>query len=448
MTRKARIDPERKALALQNLEELQSATNHRGGEQATKLIGTSGRWPEEKIIRTGSVDLDMSIGIGGIPRGRIHEIYGVESAGKTTLVLHVVAEAQRAGMNVLYIDAESALDPNYTKKLGVDLDLMLINQPNSLEAAIDLMAHSMEASLTEDANDLLILVDSIPALAGASVYQDSAEQQTRALAARIWSQQMPKLVKLAGRSNSTIILINQMRDGMDMWTPQTTPGGRAIKFAASLRIELKRKVEDKKSDAGSTGQTVSFKVVKNKVGSPFKGGTFWLPAGKPIKWENDVISTAMAWGSSGLIQADWKGSLDGGEKKNGWFSLQLRPEWVDLMIQDELEEWLATDGQPDEKGTIQEHTEENFDFTYDADGLREKLFITEYREGKFRDELLNYPSLIEAIEDALLDTLNEGTAIDDVEGTAESESGQEALEAIERGEEIEEPEDEDEQESA
>lgn len=412
MTRK-KITMEQRASSLSNLDALLAATNAMGKEQLTRLNGTTGRWPNHKIIRTGSLELDMCIGIGGLPRGRICEIYGQESSGKTTLFLHVVAEAQRQGMNVLYIDAESALDPNYCQKLGVDLDLWLINQPDSLESAIDLMAAAMGNSMSADTNDLLIVLDSIPALAAQVVHDTSAEQQTRALNARHWSAQMPKLTKLARQSNSTILLINQMRESMDMYTPASTPGGKAIKFAASVRIALKRDVEGKKNEGGSDGQFGTIDVVKNKVGSPFKKGSFWLPKGGPIIWEKDVIDTCMAWGE--VVYADSQ-FVDGELiSKKGWFALELKKGWLDLIRQDELVKWLEFNDLSDDDGNLPDgdglHTEENFD----SEWLDETEVIQAYRLSKFTELISVYPSLIEAMEEALLDTLNTGIPVDDVE---------------------------------
>lgn len=420
MTRHKNLELDIRKHSMDNLNTLLSATNAAGGEQVTKLEGTTGRWPTNKIIRTGSLDLDMCIGIGGLPRGRICEIYGRESSGKTTLFLLVVVEAQRAGMNVLYIDAESALDPNYCKNLGVDLDLWLINQPDSLESAIDLMVAAMKASMDADSNDLLIVVDSIPALAAQIVHDESAEKQTRALSARHWSMQIPKLTRLARESRSTILLINQMRDSMDMYTPASTPGGNAIKFAASVRIELKRKIDGKNQEAGSNGQTGDIKVIKNKVGSPFKGGHFWLPTGGPIIWEKDVIDTCIAWGE--IVEEHIKYENNNPVKKKEWYSMRLRNGWLDLIRKDELEEWLAFNDLANEKtGEIPDgdnlHTKDNFD----SEWHDETEVISEYHLGKFIKEIEIYPSLIEAMEDTLLNTLNNGRAIDDIEEAIENE---------------------------
>lgn len=401
---------------LADLERLQAGTNARGGEQLTKLNGTSGRWPDHKIIRTGSLDLDMCIGIGGIPRGRVCEIFGQESSGKTTLMLHVVAEAQRAGMNVIYVDAESALVPDWAESLGVNLDYWLVNQPDSLPGAIDLMAHAMKESLEGDANDLLIVLDSIPALAPQEVLDSSAEQQTRALAARYWSAQLPKLVGLARRSRSTILMINQMRESMDMYTPASTPGGKAIKFNASLRMQISRKMDsgERKSAGGISGQATEVNVIKNKVGSPFKTAAFFLHtkgATPGINWAEDVIDTAVGWDR--YIEADtqYPDVTDPEESvsKKNWYAVRLRRGWLEKMRADELEAFLV----PGEDGVVPD--EADFEFSI----AEETRVIQKYHWAPFKEMLLRYPSLLEEIEEALLNSLNRGQAVDDVEEAIE-----------------------------
>ena len=411
---------EREAVDTQTaFQKLMDEMNQRGKSQLVRLEGSSGLWPDHKIIRTGSLDLDMCIGVGGIPRGRVVEIYGSESSGKTSLMLSISAQAQKQGMNVLYIDAENALDPGYAKKIGVNNDLFAINNPTSLQEAIQTIRAACEVSQNADMPDLLIVLDSVPALPAQEVEQADAEQQQfRALAARHWSQWMGTVTKAVAESNSTLMLINQTRTSMDMYTKlsDTTPGGKAIKFAASLRFEISRRSDDSaKTGAGQTGQDTTVKIVKNKVGSPFKHAFYrWNTDGTSTLWgidrETEVLGAAIEWGG---IHADEK--FEDGEwiAKKNWYGIELKKGWLDAIREDEKRNWLEdnTDSETGEVSVDEDDFESEF-----ADDLD---VIQQYHRGPFEKLILEYPSLIDLIETATLNTLNKGSAVDDLEEVEE-----------------------------
>lgn len=331
------------------------------GQGAVMRFGTE-KTVDVDALPTGSIALDKALGVGGIPRGRITEIYGPESSGKTTLTLHIIAEAQKAGGIAAFIDAEHALDPVYAKKIGVDVDNLLVSQPDNGEQALEIC----DALVRSGAIDLIV-VDSVAALTPRAEIEGEMGESHVGLLARLMSQALRKLTGSVGINNTALIFINQIREkiGVTYGNPETTPGGRALKFATSVRLDIRRGEALKKGE-NEYGRRTRVKVVKNKVAPPFKVVEFDIIYGEGISKEGSIIDVGT---ELGIItkSGSWYSYKDlrlGQGKDNVRIYFQDNPE---VMQEIESEIRLSTSQEKKDEEIIKEEIENQAQLTIDED---------------------------------------------------------------------------------
>ncbi len=328
---KGKSDTEKKGQAL---ERAVSQIERQFGKGSIMRLGSDEKL-DVPVISTGSLSLDLALGVGGMPRGRVVEVFGPESSGKTTLTLHIVANAQKTGGTAAFIDVEHALDPDYAKKLGVNLDTLLVNQPDTGEQALEIA----ELLIRSNAIDVIV-VDSVAALVPKAELEGQMGDSHVALQARLMSQALRKLTAIISKSKTCLIFINQIREkiGVMFGNPETTPGGRALKFYSSVRVDIRR-IGSIKDGEHIIGNRVRAKIAKNKVAAPFKKAEFDIMFNQGISRSGDIVDLGVeaqiieksgTWFSYGKIRL-------GQGRENTKKFIESKPELLE-----EIEQAIAT----------------------------------------------------------------------------------------------------------
>ena len=321
-----------------------------------------------EAISTGSISLDMATGIGGVPKGRIVEIFGPESSGKTTLALHIVAESQKKGGKAAFIDAEHALDPVYAANLGVDVDELLVSQPDTGEQALEICDMLARSGALD-----VIVIDSVAALVPRAELEGDMGDSHVGLHARLMSQALRKITGAVNKTNTCVIFINQLREkvGIMFGNPEVTTGGRALKFYASMRLDVRRTESIKQGDS-IIGNRAKVKVVKNKVAPPFKQAEFDIMYGKGISKAGDLLDCAT---QSGIIEKagswySYKGERIGQGRENVKDYLESHPEVMDEIQSRLMDQLKGNDQKADDKrdDISQDEIDEILDIFVDEDG--------------------------------------------------------------------------------
>ena len=316
------------------------------GKGSVMKLGESGANMQVETVPTGSLSLDIALGVGGVPKGRIIEIYGPESSGKTTVALHMVAEVQKRGGIAGFIDAEHALDPVYAKNIGVDIDNLYISQPDNGEQALEITETMVRSGAVD-----IVIVDSVAALVPKAEIDGDMGDSHVGLQARLMSQALRKLTAVISKSNCVVIFINQLREkvGVMFGNPETTTGGRALKFYSSIRMDVRR-VETLKQGGEMVGNHTRIKVVKNKVAPPFKQAEFDIMFGTGISKEGDILDLAAECGivnKSGAWYA-YNGDKIGQGRENAKTYLRENPEFCKMIEEMVREHYFAQEDETPE----------------------------------------------------------------------------------------------------
>ena len=317
------------------------------GKEAIMKMGSRTANMKIEVIPTGALTLDLALGVGGIPRGRITEVYGPESSGKTTLTLHIIAEAQKQGGLAAFIDAEHALDPVYAQKIGVDIDNLLISQPDSGEQALEITEKLVRSGAVD-----VIVIDSVAALVPKAEIEGDMGDNHVGLQARLMSQALRKLTSIAASSKTAIIFINQLRQkiGVMFGNPETTTGGLALKFYSSVRMDI-RKIETLKHADVITGARIRVKIVKNKVAPPYRQAEFEMVNGQGISKEGSILDMAV---ETGIIDKSgswflYKTTRIGQGRENAKAYLKANPEISEEIMEELRKRLLLSSGDGEEK---------------------------------------------------------------------------------------------------